>query len=116
MMRIVVALGGDLGIGAEIFLEARLVADDHVALHIVDVDVVLGGEVEQMLLGILGHVEQRLGEPQAERSFHLLGPPALAGAELAAIAAGRAVAEAVGIDQHDIDAGFAPDCRPPAAR
>ena len=58
-----------------------------------------------MRLGLLGEVEQRLGAARSRSSASCSsGPGALAGAELAAIAARRAVAEAMRFDQHDIGA------------
>src|SRR6185312_847119 len=61
---------------------------------------------EQMGLRLLGEVEQRLGAGEAEFGLQVLGPGALAGAELAAITAGGAVAEAMRLYKNDIDAGL----------
>ena len=74
------------------------------------------GEFEEMRLGFLGKVEQRLGAGPAELGFQLVGPGALAGAELAAIAARGAVAEAVRLDQRDVGARSWRDGRPRTAR
>ena len=60
------------------------------------------GEFEQMRLRLLGEIEQRLGAREAELLLQLLRAGPLAGAELAAIAARRAVADAVAFDQHDV--------------
>jgi hypothetical protein len=54
---------------------------------IVDLDGVAGGEIEQMGLGLFGEVEQGFCAGKAELCFQFLGPGALAGAELPAIAA-----------------------------
>ncbi|MNE63360.1 hypothetical protein D3C80_1587060 [compost metagenome] len=89
---------------AIVFLQALLVADRELARHELDVDVVLAGEIEHVPLGVLGHVEQRLRPFVAERFLGFVGPGALAGAELAAVAPRRAVAEAAGVDERDIDA------------
>ena len=67
----------------------------------IDVDLVGGGEFEQMRLGFLGDVEQRLGALESEFGLQFLRAGALAGAELAAIAARCAVAEAMRLDQRD---------------
>ena len=75
-----------------------------------------GGEFEQMRLGLFGKVEQRLGAGKTVLGFQLLGPGALAGAELPAIAARRAVAEAVRLDQHDIACPPWRDAQPPTGR
>jgi hypothetical protein len=77
----------------------------HLAGHVVDLDLVDGGEFEEMRLGLFGEFEQRLGPGKAVFRFELLGPGALTGAELAAIAARCAVAETMRFDQHDIAAG-----------
>ena len=85
---------------------ALLVNDVEMAGPEVDVDLVGGGELEQMRLGLLGEVEQRLGAFEAEFGFQFLRPGALAGAKLAAIAARCAVAEAVRLDQHHAGPGL----------
>ena len=79
-------------------------ADVELAGPEVDLDLVDGGEFQQMRLGLLGQVEQRLGALEAEFVLQLLRAGPLAGAELAAIAARRAVAEAMRLDQRDIGA------------
>jgi hypothetical protein len=57
-------------------------------------------------LGVLGDRKQRLRPLQPDLFFLLLRPGPLAGAHLAAIAPGCAVAEFRLLDQHDIDAGL----------
>ena len=74
-------------------------------------------EVEEMGLGLLGEVEQRLGALEAVAASISSGQSALAGAHLAAIAARGAVAEAVRFDQdRDVDAGRGRDEAPPTGR
>ncbi len=103
-MRIVIAGGGDFGIGPIILLHAALVRDRHVPLHIFDIDAMRRGKVEQVLLGVFRQVEQRLRTLVAKRRLEFLGPPALTGAKLSAIAPRCAIAEATGLDQRDAHA------------
>ena len=72
----------------------------------VDIDLVDVGEFEQMRLRLLGQIEQRLGAVKAVFGLQVLSPGALAGAELAAIAARRTITEPMRLDQHDIGAGL----------
>ncbi len=99
------AVRHDLGMRLVVVDVALLVRHRHLAGHVVDLDLVDSGEFEEMRLGLFGEVEQRLGPGKAVFRFEFLGPGALAGAELAAIAARSAVAEAMRFDQHDIAAG-----------
>ena len=73
--------------------------DIELAGHIVDLDLMLAGEIDEMALGRFGKIEQRLRAFVADLLLEFFRPPSLTGAELAAIAAGRPVAEAVGLDQ-----------------
>ena len=103
-MRIAGALAHVVGIFAVVVDIALLVRDRQLAGHEVDVDAVHRGEFQQMRLGFLGEIEQRLGARPAELGFELVERGALAGAELAAIPARGAVAEAIGVDQRDVGA------------
>ena len=103
-MRIAGALAHVVGIFAVVVDIALLVRDRELARHEVDVDAVHRCEFEQMRLGLLGKVEQRLGAGPAELGLELVERGAMAGAELAAIPARGAVAEAVRVDQHDVGA------------
>ena len=85
---------------------ALAVADVEVAGPEVDLDFVDGREFQQMRLGFLGEVEQRLGALEAEFLLQLLRARPLAGAELAAVAARCAVADAMRLDQRDARAGL----------
>ena len=105
-MRIAETAGHRLGMLDELGQFALLVRDVEMAGTEVDVDPVRLGEFEQVRLGLLGEVEQRLGAGKAVLGLELLSAGALAGAELAAIAAGCAVAEAAAIDQHHVAAGL----------
>ena len=75
--------------------------DIQLAGHVFDVDAMRVGKIEQIVLGVFGQVEQRLGPLEAELALHFLWRPALAGAQLPAIAARCAIAETVGVDQRD---------------
>ena len=80
---------------------ALLVRHVEVAGPEIDVDLVGGGEIEQMRFGFLGNVEQRLGAFEAELGLQFLRAGTLAGSELAAVSARCAIAEAVRLDQGD---------------
>ncbi|ENN88860.1 hypothetical protein RHSP_11459 [Rhizobium freirei PRF 81] len=101
-MRVAVAGRCDLRIVHVVALVAALVGDVHLTGQEVDVDAVSGCEIEQMVLGILGKIEEGFRALVTDLLFHFLRPPALPGAELPAVAAGGAVAEAVAVDQHDL--------------
>ena len=103
-MRIAGALAHVVGISAVVVDIALLVRDGELARHEVDLDAVRRGEFEKMRLGLLGEVEQRLGAAPADLGLELVERAALAGAELAAIPARCAVAEAMRLDQRDIGA------------
>ncbi len=102
-MRIAVAHRHDLGFMAIVRFPAPLVCDVHLAREIVDIDAMLVAKVEQIALGVLRHVEQRLGTLEAEFCFQFCRRGALPGAELAAIATGSPVTEAVALNEHDGD-------------
>lgn len=83
----------DFGMGLVGVDIALLVRHRNLARHEIDVDLVGGGEFEQVRLGLLGQVEQCLGAGKTELGLHFLRPGALACAELSAIAPGSAVAQ-----------------------
>ncbi len=69
------------------------------------VDLVVAGKVEHIVLGVFREIEQCLGALKTDLFFKLVRPGALARAELSAIAPRRAIAEAMGLDQGDGNAG-----------
>ena len=83
-----------------------LVSDVEVAGPEVDLDGVGLSEFEEVRLGLLGEVEERLGAFEAVLRLHLFRAGALARTELPAVAARSAVAEAVRLDQDHVDAGL----------
>ena len=85
-MRIAVAHRHDLGLVPVVGFAVALVRDIHLPGQIFDVYAVLFGKIEQVMLGILRQIEQRLGTLEAKLGLQLSRPSPLAGAELAAIA------------------------------
>ncbi|MNT93374.1 hypothetical protein D3C72_2348340 [compost metagenome] len=79
----------------------RLVGHVHLSGHELHVDAVRLGKGEHVFLGVLGQIEESLGALVAEFGLQFLRIPALAGAHLPAIAAGRAVADAAALDHDD---------------
>lgn len=87
-----------------LFEIARLVHDRNLAGHIFHVDPVFVGKGKEICLGLFRHVEQSLGALKAIFRFKVLGPCALAGAELTAIAPRRPIAEPSSVDERDVRA------------
>ena len=103
-VRVIVALGQHLDMVAIFVVKPAFVGDGKLTGLEVNTDLVGAGEVEQVRFGVLCHAEECLRTRLAELVLHLLRPPVLAGAELAAIAPGCAVAEAGSVDQHHVNA------------
>src|ERR1044072_6975177 len=77
-MRIAVALRGDFGVLTKVAFIARLVRDVELAGHIIDLDLMLTGKIEEMALGRPGKIEQRLRPLVADLLLELFRPPSLA--------------------------------------